>query len=127
MAIKNLTPHDIFVRLTIPSTLPYYDERGWMERPPSFEKTLCFPPEGIVPRVETVEVPSAPVEGIPTVVRKMGHVVGLPDPQEGVWYLVSSLVFEASERSDLLCPDTGKTCIRDNHGNNVAVTRFVRK
>jgi len=106
--IKNLTPHPIRVR-----------------RPDGEE--VVFSPEGIVPRVETIETPSVEVEGVPTIARRMGRVVGLPEPCEGVFYLVSSLVFEASERTDLICPDTGKTCIRDEHGNIVAVTRFVRK
>jgi len=108
MAIKNLTPHPIRVR-----------------KPDGFE--VVFPPEGIIPRVETIETPSAEVEGIPTVTRRMGQVVGLPPFEEGVFFIVSSLVFEASERTDLLCPDTGKTCIRDEHGNIIAVTRFVRR
>jgi hypothetical protein len=106
--IKNLTPHSVKVK-----------------RPNGEE--VIFPPEGIVPRVETIETPSESVEGIPTVTRKMGQMVGLPDPCEGVFYLVSSLVFEASERTDLLAPDTGKTCVRDEKGNIVAVTRLIRR
>jgi len=125
--VKNLTPHPVRVRIKRFSTLPHYDEEGWMEPPPFWEEDVIFPPEGIVPRVETIETPSTEVEGIPTVTRKTGRVVGLPEPQEGVFFLVSSLVFEASERTDLLAPDTGKSCIRDEHGNIVAVTRFVRK
>jgi hypothetical protein len=106
--IKNLTPHPIKVR-----------------RPDGSE--ISFPPEGLVPRVEAIETPSTEVKGIPTVTRKMGQVTGIPEPCDGVFYLVSSFVFEASERTDLLAPDTGKTCVRDEKGNIVAVTRLIRK
>ena len=106
--VINLTPHPIRVRM------PNGDE-------------AVFPPSGTIPRVETIEAPSAEIEGIPTVTRKLGQVAGLPSPQEGVFYIVSSLVFEASDRSDLLAPDTGKTCVRDSNGNIIAVTRLIRK
>jgi len=106
--IVNLTPHPIRVKI---------DD----------ETEVVFPPSGTIPRVETIETPSEEIDGIPTVTRKLGQVVGLPDPQKGVFFLVSSLVFEASDRSDLLCPDTGKTCIRDGNGNIIAVTRLIKK
>jgi hypothetical protein len=125
--IKNLTPHPIKVRIKRFSSLPHYDEEGWMIPGPSWDVELVFPPEGIVPRVETLEAPTAEVEGVPCITRRMGRVVDLPEPCEGVFYLVSSLVFEASDRPDLLCPDTGKTCVRDEHGNVIAVRRFIRK
>jgi hypothetical protein len=107
MIVKNLTPRPIRVRK------PYGD--------------IIFDPEGIIPQVEVIEEPSEEILGVPTITRKMGEVVGLPPFEEGVFYIVSSLVFEASERTDLLAPDTGKTCVKDEHGNIVAVTRFVRK
>lgn len=106
--IKNLTPHPVNVRI-------------------DGEEDIVFPPEPVSARVEMVESPSTEVEGIPCITRKVGQVIGLPEPCEGVFYLVSSLVMEFSERIDLLCPDTGKTCVRDEHGNVVAVRRFVRK
>ena len=48
-----------------------------------------------------------------------------PAPDEGVVYLVSSMVQEALPRSDVLAPDTGPTAIRDERGNVWAVTRLI--
>lgn len=106
-SIKNLTPHPIVVRL----------DSG----------DVVFQPCGIVPRVGTVETPAPEVQDIPCVTQKMGQVEGLPDPEPGVFLLVSALVFGASDRKDLLAPDTGKTCIRDKEGRITAVTRLLRK
>lgn len=43
------------------------------------------------------------------------------------YLIVSGMVFSASDRKDLIAPDTGKTAIRDEKGHIVAVTRFLRK
>jgi len=105
--VKNCTPHPVVVRMG--------------------EKEIVLPPCGIVPRVGTVETPAGEIDGIPCVTQTLGDVEGLPTPEPGVYYLVSSLVFQASDRHDLVCPDTGKTCIRDNQGRITAVTRLIRK
>jgi hypothetical protein len=107
MKIKNCTPHPVTIRVG--------------------EKEVTIPPCGIIPRVGTVETPAEEVAGIPCVTQKLGEVQGLPDPEPGVFYLVSAMVFQASNRPDLVCPDTGKTCIRDKEGRIVAVTRLIRK
>ena len=106
--IKNLTPHSIVVRL------PDGGERK-------------FEPTGTIPRVGTIEILADPIEGIPTVTQTMGTVEGLLEPQEGVFLLVSAMVFNASDRTDLIAPDTGKGAIRDDQGRILAVTRFIRK
>jgi hypothetical protein len=103
----NCTPHSIIIKVG--------------------EKELVFPPSGIIPRVATIEVPAEGIDGIPCVTQRLGEVQGLPDPEPGTFFLVSSLVFQASEREDLVAPDTGKTCIRDEQGRIVAVTRLIRK
>jgi hypothetical protein len=44
-----------------------------------------------------------------------GDVQGLPEPQEGVLYIVSAMVLAASDRKDLVAPATGHPeCIREN-------------
>jgi len=90
-------------------------------------KDMTLEPLGIIPRVATIETPSEEIEGIPAVSQKMGDIEGLPNPEEGVFFLVSAMVFGASDRQDLLAPDTGKTCIRDDQGRIQAVTRLIRK
>ena len=105
--IKNCTPHPIVVRVNGIETV--------------------FPPCGIIPRVGTIETPATEVEGLPCVTQTMGQVQGLPDPEAGVFLLVSAMVFGACDRVDLLAPDTGKTCVRDDQGRILAVTRMIRR
>ncbi len=57
----------------------------------------------------------------------MGGVEGLPEQQDGTFLIVSGMVFAASDRPDLIAPDTGKTAIRNEKGHIAAVTRFIRK
>lgn len=107
MEIRNCTPHPIVVKVG--------------------EKELTFPPTGIVPRVGTVEAPAEGINGIPCVTQSMTACTGLPNPEAGVFLLVSALVFGACDRADLVAPDTGKTCIRDEKGRILAVTRLIRR
>ncbi len=57
-----------------------------------------------------------------------GQVEGLPEPQEGVVYVVSGLVLDrakAEGRTDCVAPDTGRDVIRDEKGQIEAVRGFV--
>jgi len=108
MTLVNCTPH--------PITVQFPDN--------SF---LTFEPSGIVPRVLTSEKEAEPVNGIPCAIQTQGEVFGLPRPEPGTFFIVSRLVFDASDRADLLVPDTGKGAVRDENGHIVAVTRFIRR
>ena len=105
--IKNCTPHPIVVRVNGIETV--------------------FQPCGIIPRVGTIETPAEGIDGLPCATQKLSELQGLPNPEAGVFLLVSALVFGASDRADLIAPDTGKTCIRDNQGRIQAVVRLIRK
>ena len=60
--------------------------------------------------------------------QEFGEVEGLPEKEEGVLIIVSSLVMQASDRDDLVAPATGHPeCIRDEKGRIVSVPGFVRK
>ena len=106
MNIINCTPHTITVI--------------------SKEEKRDYPASGTIPRVLTLVNNAREVDGIPCIAQKLGDVEGLPDPQPDTVYIVSGMVFSASERADLVAPDTGNTCIREN-GQIVAVTRFIVK
>lgn len=55
-----------------------------------------------------------------------GDIVGLPDPQDGVVYIVSALVAQAADRSDVVSPATGHPdAIREN-GQIISVPGFVQ-
>ena len=107
--VINLTPHRVIVQS---ATNP---EDGWI-----------FEPSGSLPRLQTIEEEVEDTWGIPTVSRTLGAVQNLPDPIEGVKFIVSSLILSACpDRNDLIAPDTGETAI-SNNGRIEAVTRFVR-
>ena len=89
--IKNITPHAISIYAADGTT-----------------HLLDIPPSGEVARVsvtrkETGVVPI--LTGIPVFVGTYGDVSGLPDPQDGVIYLVSAMVRSAvPTRRDVLSP-----------------------
>lgn len=88
-----------------------------------------FPPSGNVARVssEYSEWSDAHIEGVPTCVTTFGDVIGLPDPQDGVAYIVSGMVMSACpNRLDIMAPATGhKDCVRKD-GQVVSVPGFIR-
>jgi hypothetical protein len=127
MKLVNLTPHTIKVVVS----------DGYMD-------VLEIPPSGKVARVSAkqyfydyVEVykPDPFGEGpeefreviplrIPVSKTVYGEVEGVPEPKEGMVYIVSSLVKQQlPDRDDVVAPDTGPSAIREN-GQVVAVTRF---
>lgn len=58
------------------------------------------------------------------------EIIGLHEPSSGKMYIVSMVVAQANLRTtnprvDLVCPDTGRTCLRDEKGQICAVTGFV--
>ena len=88
-----------------------------------------FPASGVLPRVSTKEKDGkdiGDIGAIPTITVQRGDVEGLPTPVDGTFFIVSGLVFSATDRIDVIAPDTGPTCIREN-GHITAVTRFIRK
>lgn len=94
--IKNLTPHDI--NIVINGTIT------------TIEKS------GVVARVGSVIVPCGEINGIPLVITNWGSVIDLPAQEEGVFLIVSTLVKEKANRSDLLSPNG---LVRDAAGNVV--------
>jgi len=62
--------------------------------------------------------------------QEFGDIKGLPEPQEGVLYIVSAIVLAAGKkagRSDLVAPATGHpSCKRNEKGQPISVPGFVR-
>jgi hypothetical protein len=85
-------------------------------------------PKANVPcNVETIERIVSTVEGIPIVETHFSEIKNLPDPEEGVYYIVNRLAmdFVPINRQDVFCVDTGPTAIRDENGQVVAVTQLT--
>lgn len=109
--IVNLTPHDVVLRT------------DWGE--------TTFPKSGKVARVTETKTNRQPIYidglAVPFVKTSLTEVIDLPEPEEGTIYLVSLLVAQAVKgiRSDVLSPDTGKTCIRNDKGMIEAVVQLT--
>ena len=104
MRIVNLTPHPITVA------------------------GLTIAPDGRVPRLreETREVGQLTVDGhtVPVTETRLGALEGLPEPADGVIYVVSRLVAEAApHRSDLFFPGR---LVRDEAGRVVGAESLAR-
>ena len=60
--------------------------------------------------------------------QSFGEVVGLPEPEEGTMYIVSALVFGATDRKDVVAPATGHPlCVRNDKGQIISVPCFIKK
>lgn len=106
----NLTPHAIVV-----------DNEGNEDFPPL---SVTIPPSGWVARAQMVTI-----DRLSPLMRTVGVRGGnLPDPVDGVYYIVSALVGQqpaARKRDDIIAPDTDKGK-RDEQGRIVSVPGFVR-
>jgi len=89
------------------------------------EVKLILSPSGKIARcymkLENVGV----VDGIPLCRIRWEKATNLPPKRKGVMYLVSQIVFDNTDRDDLLAPDTTKrSVIKDGQGNTIAVKRL---
>ncbi|MFJ9557594.1 hypothetical protein ACIRPH_27615 [Nocardiopsis sp. NPDC101807] len=105
MPVVNLTPHAVTV----------VDE--------SFRVIRRWPGSDAPARVEAVRVPvGLEVAGVPLMAEERTRA-NLPEPQDGVWFIVSSVVGSAHpERRDLLVPSD---LVRDGRGVVTACRSFV--
>lgn len=107
---ENYTPHTIVVR-------PFNDE------------LISYPSLGVARVTEEQSVHSK-VGNVEIRKTNYKEIIGLPEPSTDKMYIVSMVVAQANLRTtnprvDLVCPDTGRTCIRDEKGQITAVTGFV--
>lgn len=78
-----------------------------------------IPPSGILPRVSMSNSPTGEIDGIAIESVTYGEIQGLPEPQEGVYYIVSGLVAQAASkigRKDCLAPGA---LVRDKNNPSV--------
>jgi hypothetical protein len=74
-------------------------------------------------RVASTDEVVGSVGGLPLVRTTYGEVTGLGPVTDGVVYIVSAMVLDRTERTDVVAPDTGPTAIRKD-GQVVAVCRL---
>jgi hypothetical protein len=68
------------------------------------KEPVVYPSMGVARVSETREVIGY-INNVPVETVKYGQVVGLPSPQDGIYYIVSALVMTAAtDRHDLIAP-----------------------
>ena len=108
MKFINLTPHDVTIV--------------------DGETKHTFPKQGLA-RVQTIPLNPTMLGGIPFFTTTYGGTEGLPEPQEGIIFIVSMVVAQANpERRDIVFPASDPAnSVRDEKGNLIgfkALTRF---
>lgn len=113
MRLVNLTPHPINLML---------DDGTEAVLPSS---GLCRIEQKSGERLKEFDKFDVPIFGAPA----DGDIIGLPEPQPGVFYIVSMIAARAIKwRDDILYPGTGPADepVRDDKGNIKAVTRLIK-
>jgi len=108
----NLTPHDINIY-----------------SPDGRSMLASISPSGNVARVETEEEFVGYINGLPVKRIKYKRIIGLPKPEDNVFYIVSSIVLIALKamgikRNDVVAPNTNDA-VRDSSGRIVGVKSFM--
>jgi len=106
MKIINLTPHDVNICDEFGNVIKTYYASGMVARIGHDWKVTDY------------------IDGISIVERKDEKVENLPEPQEGVYYIVSNIILEYCwGRSDLLAP------VRQvkRHGQVIGCRSFIRE
>lgn len=67
------------------------------------------------------------VLAVPVVERDWGEVKGLPEPRDGVGYVVPMLVMQGSDRRDLYATDFGSGAVRNERGTVIGTRRLLTK
>lgn len=82
---------------------------------------VTIPASGRVARVKQSTVQAREHSGIPIYASKFGEAIGIPEPQEGVIYIVSSLVLNGTSRTDVVSPGNLQ---RNEHGQPIGCIGF---
>lgn len=124
MKIINLTPHAI--NIITPSV---WDMEGLPNLHMNIDSdtgtvTIVIPPSGIIARCQTERKVIGNIDGIPITSTTFGEVEGLPESEEGVIFIVSSLVAQAiPDRTDIFIPDDA---VRDEDGKIIGCRSLGR-
>jgi hypothetical protein len=111
----NATPHVI----TIVSKQGVQQDSKKQFLAETVEVVKEIPSSGILPRVSMSNEDAGEIDGIPIQSVLYGDIQGLPEPQEGVYYIVSGLVAQAASkigRKDCLAPGA---LVRDKNNPSV--------
>ncbi len=109
MEIVNLTPHEVKI----------IGDDG--------NVVAVFPSAGVA-RASQHDVPAGEINSISVVKTEFGEVSGLPEPTEGVVFIVSRITVEAARAQGRTTDDllTTSGAVRDDQGRIVGCRAFAR-
>jgi len=81
-------------------------------------------PSGSIARSRMKRVVIGKVDGVKVCQIIWEPAKGLPAMSNGTYYIVSQIVFDSSDREDLLAPDTTRGSVVKHEDNTVAVKFF---
>lgn len=119
--IVNLTPHDVvlYVGDTAVFTITKSGQVARVQTKDQYVGHL-----DLESTQETGEHALQPV-AVPVVMQRTTSIEGIPEPEDGTLYLVSSFVLNRSDRQDLIAPDTRKHyAVLDDNGQIKGVRRL---
>ena len=105
MTLINATPHSI--SLVSRRGVEQDSKKQFLAEAEAVEILREIPPSVILARVSMVNLPAGEIDSIAVESVTYGEIEGLPEPQEGVYYVVSRLVAAAAAkigRVDCLAP-----------------------
>jgi len=106
--LRNYTPHDITLHLADGAV-------------------IVLPRDGTA-RVDEHRTLAFTIGDVPVHTQQFREVRGLPEPVDGTYLVVSSVVLHArNDRGDLIAPDTGAGAVRGPDGRIVGTTGFVMR
>ena len=123
VTLVNLTPHNIVICDENCKPILLIPRSGTVARVKQTRKIIkTIRVRGIRIQKSNAEAELVEVE-VPISRNEYGEVEGLPEPREGVYYIVSMMVAQAlPHRRDLLIPDTGPdSACRDENGRIIGV------
>jgi hypothetical protein len=123
--IINATPHTITI-LNKEAGITQDAKKQFLAE--TVEIMRSIPPSGIIPRVSMSNSPCGGIDGIPIESVIYGEIEGLPEYQEGIYYIVSGLVAAAASkqgRTDCLAP--GAIVRDESNPSNVLGCLFLQK
>jgi len=83
-----------------------------------------IPSSGVIARVAAKQNVLYILNELPVMETKWGAIVGLPEPEEGVTYITSTIVAMVAKRDDLVCPNTSPAMGVREDGKITAVKGF---
>lgn len=131
MNLVNLTPHPVMIYL-VEACITLPGGRGYKLVDSSTTPVMVIAPSGVVARATQHEERRDPItaDGLSIPICRMvyGAPVDLPEPEEGVGYIVSAITANAAKAAGRPTDDLFITAgmIRDEQGNIIGCTGFAK-